>query len=183
MLLPQQQEKGPPRRLRVAEGIIMKAQDRSSEATVRPRRCRRYLTKICRFSGRCPCKSDTQIRSRRHGETLTKDRRNTGAAARGDKAPGQANQSNQQAQKRNADQAGPTRHPSTGSWKVMRAVRGRQISPFQSFAHTEPVGPCRLDVGTHAWAPTPCVQSVAVNTTAVPSSTQEGPTNTCWHAS
>ena len=39
-----------------------------------------------------------------------------------------------------------------------------------SFAHTEPVGPSGLDLlssstGHRAQAPTPCVQSVAVNTT------------------
>ena len=43
----------------------------------------------------------------------------------GDRGPGLANQSDQQAKQGNADQTEPTRHPSHGSWNVMPAV-GRE---------------------------------------------------------
>ena len=38
-----------------------------------------------------------------------------------------AKQSDQQAQKQNADQTEPTRHPSLGSWNVMPAVGRKQL--------------------------------------------------------
>ena len=65
------------------------------------------------------------------GETLTENPESARTPARSYRAPGPANQSDQQVEKRNTDQARLTGHPSFGSWNVMPAVSRKQVSrPF-----------------------------------------------------
>ena len=81
-----------------------------------------------RFSGRSPCSAEA-LQTRQEKNT-----RKAGTAAKSDRAPGPANQSDSQKQQGDVDQPGPTRHPSHRSWNVMPAVGREQLylSVFES---------------------------------------------------
>ena len=98
---------------------------------------RRYLTKP---AGSGVGALVAQNRYQRHKK---KTHERPGTEAKSNEAPGPANQSDQQAKQRNADQPEPTRHPSLGSWNVILAV-GREQLYLSAFERVPVLGTAPL---------------------------------------